>query len=192
MAKYCMPTFFGACFLAHFLTSLGPLFANICTVSGAFGSHWIDTAYFVEQIILTLFFVAFALLVWKFEDNFYVATEFRRYGVIAFVSLVILGATFSISDQHTSVEVRAYLLTIVNQLYFLIGGVGPLYYQRELDRRVHTGNIGHLERFDSVLEDPAVLVTFQKFMKKEFCEEMIEFYGALFLEWVPVLSFSSC
>lgn len=179
LAKYAVPSLIACIFGVHSVTSVGPLFAQGCIASGAIGTHWLDRAAFANQIIATTFFCIFALFVWTVDDNFHVATEFRCYGILSLIALITQPASLAIRDEHDAIELRSHLVTVFSQVYFAVGAGIPLYHQYKLEKRVQVGNFKRLERFESVLDDQAALMTFEKFMRKEFCEEMLEFYQAV-------------
>lgn len=114
----------------------------------------------------------------KFKDNFKIYLELR-HTVIAycFIYPILLGlATHGIFFNPRSWLTLVHLMPYVAQVFFIIAAL-PLLYQRKLDHKVKDRDFEHLENLDDVLAEPAALVALEQFMRLEFTEELLEFYG---------------
>jgi len=168
--KYGVPAYLTTVTCVQFCTTLYGF--GVCDSSRGMTSMIPGSAFYA---CIGMFFMVVGFLVRKFSDNCGFAREFKCYGLVSIVALImsIVGFSLPSSVGHT---VLVMVATLAAQVMFVIGGFVPINDQRKLEKRIAVDDFEELGKFDGVLHDPACLIAFTKFMEKEFCGELLEFY----------------
>ena len=184
MLKYSMPGAITAASAAYALAVVIDYAAigSICDDAG-------DTRIPVLQfLILPVAFLQFTLaavitfIIRKFKDNVGVNVEIRRIFIVFGVSIPVGVPIMVLAGDGPVLRLVYYLISgFVCNGVFIVSGYLPLREQMKLERRVATSCFSDGQKIEEVLfEDAAALVSFKEFLAREFCEEVLEFYGALF------------
>lgn len=155
-------------------------FQSICHDLG--GTHLPFLQHIV--LVLVLLFTGVAAVVTyairHFKDNFGVNAEIRRIFALFFIVIPVgVPLMFFARSEETALLTIYVLGSLFNNGIFIISGFIPLRQQWRLERRVAACNFGDAQKIEDVLfDDAAALVSFKEFLAREFCEELLEFYGA--------------
>jgi len=177
--KYSILGFFSALLITEVLISVGSYIA--ASVSGTELTDPTGSAMGIA-ILVSGVMAAYAVLVKvrKFHDNFNIHLEILRTTVVYFIVCpLILVLSFSGLTTPCGEPASREIFPFVFEVFFVIVGVFPLRDQRRLDRQVQECDFDHLESLEDVLEDAAALVALGISMRREFCDELLEFHQSV-------------
>lgn len=177
--KYSILGFFGLLLLSEAVAALANYISSDLDCDGPIDSisRGFNMLFLVSGVIAA---TCMLVIVRKFQDNFNIHLEILRTTVVYFIAcpalLILEFYPIYIPDGlPVSREVKTFLL----EIFFVIVGVYPLRDQRKLDQRVNECTFDHLESLEDMLQDPAARVALEAFMRREFCNEMLEFYESV-------------
>ena len=187
--KYSILGFFGVLLTTQALFSLGQYALSNLSCQNRVNT----TAQVLGTMILVSGITAATVLLFlvkKFRDNFNIHLEILRTTVVYFIGCPLLLTLSFLKFRFPDEQLAAReVIALLFEAFIVIVGVYPLYDQRKLDKAVNESDFEGLERFEDVLQDPASFVALEKFMRRQFCNELLEFYRAFFFFRVCVACF---
>lgn len=183
LIKYAIPGVFSLVFLISFIGQLTGTGTQTCPelLDSSVGFRDFRFAY---AAILAVFVVAVAWNIRKFRDNFNIYLEIWRYftscGILFPIFVIIWVVNLGVGGSEGVEVLITQYVVILYQALILIAGFFPLRDQRNLERKIAVGEFAEVKQIDELLQgDVAALLVFERFMRLEFCEELLEFYHAV-------------
>lgn len=175
--------YFTAFFVLDFV-SANVEFFGIGGCNGLSSPHILVITYgnIFSAFVALLFFVK---VLGKFRDRFRFHVELRRIAIVYGSYLPFAVVVMMLGEYELIFRTVAYFC----QISFVVSGVLPLLEQRRLDQKVRNGNFEDVENFEDILNDGVALVALEKFMQREFCDEMLAFYRTFDCVFDFVISF---